>query len=247
MLVRSAFSLAGLYVGGCDRFKEAPSFGQLLDQGADALTFHSQRFMMHDKALAREFHEADLSPVFKSYGSSKPERAQYQQLLETNFATWQLAVGGLVASPLQLSLAALRRLPARTQITRHDCVDGWSAIGKWTGVTLSSVLRLAGIMPAARYVVFHCADRGEGVEDSYYESLDLVDAFHPQTILAYELNGAPLPVGNGAPLRLRVERQLGYKHAKYLMRVEVVERLDQIADGKGSYWADRGYDWYAGI
>jgi DMSO/TMAO reductase YedYZ molybdopterin-dependent catalytic subunit len=138
MLVRSAFSLVGLYVGGCDRLKEAPSFGKLLDAGADALTFNGQRLVLHDNALAREFHEADLSPVFKAYGNTKPEHAEYQQLLETHFASWRLAVGGLVASPLQLSLAALRTLPARTQITRHDCVDGWSAIGKWTGVTLSS-------------------------------------------------------------------------------------------------------------
>src|ERR1700730_14401435 len=247
MLVRSAFSLVGLFVGGCDRLKKAPSLGKLLDEGADALTYNVQRLVMYDNALAREFHEADLSPVFRSNGSTMVESEAYQQLLATYFASWQLAVGGLVASPLQLSLAALRRLPSRTQITRHDCVDGWSAIGKWTGVTLTSVLRLAGILPAARYVVFHCADRGERVEDRYYESVDMVDAFHPQTILAYELNGAPLPVANGAPLRLRVERQLGYKHAKYLMRIEVVERLDQIGDGKGSYWADRGYDWYAGI
>ncbi len=246
MLVRSALSLVGLYVGGCDRLRGAPTLGTLLPS-SEALTYRAHRLILQDKDLAREFHEADISSVFKPYGSSMPESRQYQDLLATRFASWQLGVDGLVAAPLQLSLAALRSLPSRTQITRHDCVDGWSAIGKWTGVNLGSVLKLAGILPSARYVVFHCADRGERVGDSYYESLDMVDAFHPQTLLAYELNGAPLPVGNGAPLRLRVERQLGYKHAKYLMRIEVVERLDQIAAGKGSYWADRGYDWYAGI
>ena len=138
-------------------------------------------------------------------------------------------------------------MPTRTQITRHDCVEGWSAIGQWRGVPLSNVLNLAQISPRARFVVFHCADRLERGEDPYYESIDLIDAFHPQTILAYELNGRPLPVANGAPLRLRVERQLGYKQAKYVMRIEVVEQLYAIQGGKGGYWEDRGYKWYAGI
>jgi DMSO/TMAO reductase YedYZ molybdopterin-dependent catalytic subunit len=143
-------------------------------------------------------------------------------------------------------------MPSRTQITRHDCVEGWSAIAKWTGVPLARVLDLARPLPAARFVVFHCADPMDGSDQAapgstYYESLDLDEARHPQTILAYAVNDAPLPVQNGAPLRLRVERQLGYKHAKYLMRIELVERLDNIRGGKGGYWEDLGYEWYAGI
>jgi DMSO/TMAO reductase YedYZ molybdopterin-dependent catalytic subunit len=148
---------------------------------------------------------------------------------------------------LALSLAELRALPARTQITRHDCVEGWSAIGQWTGVPLGSVLAQAQLAPEVRFIVLFCADELERGDGGYYESIDLMDAFHPQTLLAYELNGRPLPVANGAPLRLRVERQLGYKQAKYLMRIEAVARLDGIGGGKGGYWEDRGYEWYAGI
>jgi DMSO/TMAO reductase YedYZ molybdopterin-dependent catalytic subunit len=181
-----------------------------------------------------------------------PDSRLYRQLLAENFAGWTLAVGGLVAKPMQLSLAQLRALPARTQITRHDCVEGWSVIGKWTGVPLRNVLALAVPLPAARYVVFHCADPMDGSDEqapasTYYESIDFDDAYHPQTILAYELNGETLPVENGAPLRLRVERQLGYKHAKYVMRIELAASLDHIRGGKGGYWEDLGYEWYAGI
>jgi DMSO/TMAO reductase YedYZ molybdopterin-dependent catalytic subunit len=152
----------------------------------------------------------------------------------------------LVARPLSLSLTDLGQLPQRAQITRHDCVEGWSAIGKWQGPRLGDVLRAAGLRDAARYVVFTCADRYGGAP--YYESIDLVDAFHPQTILAWALNDRFLPVANGAPCRLRVERQLGYKHAKYLMRVDAVASLDGIGKGQGGYWEDNvDYDWYAGI
>ena len=137
-------------------------------------------------------------------------------------------------------------MPTRTQITRHDCVEGWSAIGKWHGVPLRLLLDLAGLHPGARYIVFHCADRIGGAP--YYESLDLVDAFHPQTILAWGMNDQLLPVGHGAPVRLRVERQLGYKHAKYVMRLEAVDDLRRAGRGKGGFWEDiADYEWYAGI
>jgi DMSO/TMAO reductase YedYZ molybdopterin-dependent catalytic subunit len=156
---------------------------------------------------------------------------------------------------LSLSVADLRRLPRRTQITRHDCVEGWSAIGMWTGVPLSLLLKAAAMKPNARYAVFHCADNltgepskgGEQSPGQYYESIDLTDAFHPQTILAYALNGKPLDVPHGAPLRLRVERQLGYKQAKYIERIEITDNFARIAGGRGGYWEDRGYEWYAGI
>jgi DMSO/TMAO reductase YedYZ molybdopterin-dependent catalytic subunit len=138
-------------------------------------------------------------------------------------------------------------MPSRTQTTRHDCVEGWSAIGSWTGVPLRMLLDLAGLKPEARYIVFHCADVMSNGK-RYYESIDLVDAFHPQTILAWALNDQPLPIGNGAPLRLRVERQLGYKHAKYVERIEAVSDLSVVAGGKGGFWEDDyGYQWYAGI
>ena len=149
--------------------------------------------------------------------------------------------------PQSFTLSDLRALPARTQITRHDCVEGWSAIGKWTGAPLGTLLQSVGLKSNARFAVMHCADNYGGGRDPYYESIDLIDAFHPQTLLAYAMNGAPLEIAHGAPLRLRVERQLGYKQAKYLMRIEITDRLDLIGQGKGGFWEDRGYEWYAGI
>jgi DMSO/TMAO reductase YedYZ molybdopterin-dependent catalytic subunit len=247
MLLRGSSVLGGLLLAGCDRLTNAPSFRRMLES-AEGLTYRSQRLLLGSGALAREFREADLSPVFRSNGTSFPDSDLYRRLLVNQFADWRLGVGGLVAKPLSLSLPELRAMPSRTQITRHDCVEGWSAIGKWTGVPLGSVLKLAQVMPHARYVVFHCADSLGGSEaDTYYESVDLLDAFHPQTLLAYELNGKPLPVQNGAPLRLRVERQLGYKHAKYIMGIDVVSGLGGIRGGKGGFWEDQGYEWYAGI
>jgi len=157
-------------------------------------------------------------------------------------------VDGLVEKSMQFTLAELRAMPSRTQITRHDCVEGWSAIGKWTGVPLHQILEQVNPQTKAKYVVFYCADPME--EDGtkpYYESIDMEDAYHPQTILAYELNGEVLPIANGAPIRLRVERQLGYKQAKYIMRIALVESFKDIAGGKGGYWEDEGYTWYAGI
>jgi DMSO/TMAO reductase YedYZ molybdopterin-dependent catalytic subunit len=247
MLLRGSSVLGTLLLAGCDRLTNAPSFRRVL-QSAEGLTYRSQRLLQGSGSLAREFRESDLSPVFRSNGTSFPDSQLYQRLLANQFADWRLAVGGLVARPSSLSLADLRAMPARTQITRHDCVEGWSAIGKWTGVPLAAVLQAAQVLPQARYVVFHCADSFGSEAATYYESIDLLDAFHPQTLLAHELNGKPLPVQNGAPLRLRVERQLGYKHAKYLMGIDVVAGLGGIRGGKGGFWEDdQGYEWYAGI
>lgn len=244
-----AASLGSVLLGGCDRLSEAPEFERFLSS-AEALTFRAQRLLNGARALAREFSENDISPVFKVNGTTKPDSDDYTAMIENDFADWRLRVDGLVATPLELTLPELRELPQRTQITRHDCVEGWSAIGKWQGVPLGIVLEKATLLPAARFVVFHCADTLEETLDGtgqYYESIDLIDAFHPQTILAHSLNDAPLSVGHGAPLRLRVERQLGYKQAKYVMRIEVTDRLDGIGRGKGGFWEDRGYEWYAGI
>jgi DMSO/TMAO reductase YedYZ molybdopterin-dependent catalytic subunit len=250
-----AATFGNLLLGGCgDALSNSPDVQAIL-QSSEGLTMRSQRLLQGRTALAREFAEADISPRFKSNGSHKPAGDAYAAMVESNFASWQLAVTGLVTRPLSLGLADLQKLPQRTQITRHDCVEGWSAIGKWTGVPLGLILKSAGLALNARYVVFRCADNLEGEPDKggtqsagqYYESIDLIDAFHPQTILAHSLNGAALPVGNGAPLRLRVERQLGYKQAKYITGLHVTESLAGIAGGKGGYWEDRGYEWYAGI
>ncbi len=216
---------------------------------AEGLTMTTQRALAGD-ALAPEYPEEAIRAGQKPNGSTNPQTAEYKAHLAAAFADWRLAVTGLVDRPLSLSLADLRALPQRTQITRHDCVEGWSAVAKWTGVPLGTVLTAAGLRPTARYAVFHCMDdieRGLSGVVTYYESIDLIDAFHPQTILAHSMNGAELPVAHGAPLRLRVERQLGYKMAKYLRAIEVTDSLATLGAGRGSYWADRGYEWYAGI
>ena len=246
-LLKACAALAGAAAAGCDRISQSPRVAGILEK-AEPLNRVLQRMLGGRRSMAQEFSVEDLSPMFRSNGTSDPGTPAYHALAANGFAQWRLAVGGLVARPLSLSLAELRAMPSRTQITRHDCVEGWSAIGQWTGVQLARVLELARARSDARFVVFHCADLMEGTEESrYYESIDMSDAQHPQTLLAYELNGKPLPVPNGAPLRLRVERQLGYKMAKYVMRLDVVSTFDDIRGGKGGYWEDRGYEWYAGI
>lgn len=242
----SLAAIATPVLGACQRLSESSWFPQILASGETLSRNVSQ--LLGRKAMAQEFAPGDISPTFRSNGTSLPQTMAYQRLIETRFVSYTLAVGGLVESPRSYTLNALRALPARSQITRHDCVEGWSAIAKWKGARLSSLLEQVRPMPNARYVVFHCADPMEADgTDFYYESIDLDDAFHEQTILAYELNDAPLPIENGAPLRLRVERQLGYKHAKYVMRIELVESFAHIAGGKGGYWEDNGYQWFAGI
>jgi DMSO/TMAO reductase YedYZ molybdopterin-dependent catalytic subunit len=249
VLVGSAISLGALGLSGCDAVVENQSVNDVLAM-AEKLTMSSQRLLVPRDKLAREFSEADISPTFRSNGTSQPEGDAYRMLMENGFAEWRLKIGGLVEKPMEFSLADLKKLPSRTQITRHDCVEGWSAIGKWTGVPLGLILKAAGAKPNARYAVFYCADDLDQSLDGsgqYYESIDLVDAFHPQTILAYAMNGKDLEVAHGAPLRLRVERHLGYKQAKYLMRIELRDTFAALAGGKGGYWEDRGYEWYAGI
>ena len=236
---------SSLLLGGCDRLNRSPEFRGLL-RSAEKLTMNTQRLVSPRDALAREYGEADMSPIFRSNGTSMPGTPEYARHLAENFAKWRLVVDGLVARPLSIPLPTLRSIPHRVQITRHDCVEGWSAIGKWHGLELSRILDAAGLSTRARYIVFHCADRFG--DKPYYESIDLVDAFHPQTILAWGMNGHLLPVPNGAPLRLRVERQLGYKSAKYVQRIQSVESLAGIYGGKGGYWEDNvDYEWYAGI
>jgi len=240
-----ATGISGLMLGGCDRLNNSSSFRGLL-RSAEKLTMNTQRLLSPREALAREYGEADMSPVFRSNGTMMPGTSEYAQHLKENFANWRLAVDGLVARPLSIPLATLKSIPHRVQITRHDCVEGWSAIGKWHGLELSRILDAAGLSPRAKYIVFHCADRFG--DKPYYESIDLVDAFHPQTLIAWGLNGHLLPIPNGAPLRLRVERQLGYKQAKYIERIEAVDSLAAIHGGKGGYWEDNAdYEWYAGI
>ena len=237
-------ALLGGLVAGCSKVAQSGPGASLLGAVED-WNRAVQRALTRRTALAREFAPADISPTFRGNGTIQPDGFDYAMQQAAGFAGWRLAVAGLVKRPLTLSLDQLKALPQRTQITRHDCVEGWSAIGQWTGPQLSHILRLAGLRPEAKFIVFRCADNFSGTP--YYESIDLIDAFHPQTIVAHSLNGAPLPVKNGAPLRMRIERQLGYKHAKYVHAIEAVASLDGIGQGQGGYWEDRGYQWYAGI
>ena len=236
--------LAAMATAGCTRIAQTETFGSLVE-GAEKLHRGAHRLLGGRQAMAREYAPADVSPFFRGNGNVDIDTDAYRAHLAAGFADWRLEVRGLVERPLSLSLDAIRALPQRTQITRHDCVEGWSAIGQWTGPQLSAILAMAGLQEGARYIVFRCADEFRGVP--YYESCDLDDAFHPQTIVAHQLGGEPLPVRNGAPLRLRIERQLGYKHAKYLTAIEAVASFDDIWAGRGGYGEDRGYQWYAGI
>ncbi|WP_088343134.1 MULTISPECIES: molybdopterin-dependent oxidoreductase [Rhodomicrobium] len=248
-LLKMAGGLGAALLTGCDQLTQDQTVRRIL--GAANPVDQTVQRALGPNALAAEFDEADLSPKFRPNGSTDPDNAAYQAAAGQGFSDWRLNVTGLVGRPAQFSLADLRALPSRTQITRHDCVEGWSCIGKWSGTRLSALLEKTDLKPTARYIVFHCADALPSGDFSppvpYYESIDLNDAWHEQTILAYEMNGQDLPVAHGAPLRLRVERQLGYKHAKYVMAIEAVESFANIGGGNGSYWADNGYSWYAGI
>lgn len=244
-LIAGLASAGGLSLAGCDKLDKSPGFRSLL-QAAEPLNYHAQRLVSGREALAIEYPASDMSPIFRVNGTAMPSSPDYAAMVANNFADYRLVVDGLVARPLALSLGDLMRFPQRAQITRHDCVEGWSAIGKWQGPQLGPILRLAGLSTQANFIVFHCADQIGSAQ--YYESIDLVDAFHPQTILALVMNDERLPVAHGAPARLRVERQLGYKNAKFVMRVEARRRIDDLYKGKGGYWEDNGdYAWYAGI
>jgi DMSO/TMAO reductase YedYZ molybdopterin-dependent catalytic subunit len=241
-LLKAVAAIGGLALSGCDRVASEPRVRSILDV-ATSLTYRVQRLLIGADRLAREYSEADVSSAFRANGSTDPQDKEYLKLVDNHFADWRLKIHGLVDRELSLSLDQLRALPARTQITRHDCVEGWSCIGKWTGVPLAEILSRAGVRPEARLVVFHCADTlddgGNSIDPEttrYYESIDLIDAAHPQTILAYDMNGKTLTVPHGAPLRLRLERQLGYKMAKYIMRIELTRRVADLHGGRGGYW-----------
>jgi DMSO/TMAO reductase YedYZ molybdopterin-dependent catalytic subunit len=249
-LLFGALQSAGLLLlTGCekafDSLSNSETFNAVLET-AEKANRRVQRLLTRRNKLAQEFSEGDISPKFRSNGNPPPITMDYAADAQKQWTGWRLEIIGLVNHPGRFSLADLKAMPSRTQITRHDCVEGWSAIGRWKGVRLEEIVTRAQPKPEAKYVVFRCMDTDDNGAN-YYESIDLIDAVHPQTILAYELNGRPLPVENGAPLRLRVENQLGYKHAKYIRELEFVASFDKIAAGKGGYWEDQGYEWFAGI
>ena len=238
-----------LLLSGCEKFfnglQQNKTFVSLLES-AEGANQRVQRFLTGRNKLAREFTERDISRTFKANGNPPPITVDYMADAANQWNSWHLEISGLVEQPGTFSLAEIKAMPARTQITRHDCVEGWSAIAKWRGVPLAELIRRVQPKPDARYLVFHCMDTDENGQN-YYESIDLEDAVHPQTILAYEMNDRPLPIEHGAPLRLRLENQLGYKMAKYIRALEFVASFQKMAQGKGGYWEDQGYEWYAGM
>jgi DMSO/TMAO reductase YedYZ molybdopterin-dependent catalytic subunit len=205
----------------------------------ETLTYATQRLLTSHASLAREFNRSDISSIAPVNGEP-PESEPYLRNFAEGFASWQLTIDGLVARPASFSLGDLKRLPSGSQITHLACEEGWSFIAEWTGVPLSYVLNLVGVLPRAKYVVFFAFD-------NKFDSLDMFDAWHPQTLLAYSMNGQDLPKRHGAPLRVRVPRQLGFKSKKYLTRITVTDSVKNIGSGQGSSSQDKGYSWYGGI
>ena len=215
-----------------------PDHGGVYGPG-ETMTYGAQRLLTRH-SLAREFSRGQISnPPFAN--EIAPPSDQFKRLQADGFKDWRLTVEGLVAQPASLSLDDVKRFPVRRQITEIACEEGWSYIAEWAGTPLIDLLRAAGIMPQARYVVYFSIDK------NWWESIDMADALHPQTLLAYAMNDGDLPVGFGGPLRLRVPRQLGYKSVKYINRLAVTDSLERFGKGLGSAAAEGGYAWYAGI
>jgi DMSO/TMAO reductase YedYZ molybdopterin-dependent catalytic subunit len=245
-LVTGLASSGGLLLAGCSSPEMPPTYGNVLRMG-DLLTYRAFRTLLPAHSLVREYghHDISSSPAVGTSNPADPHEslfnadrgALYDRLRAGGFADWRIRVEGRVARPGSFSLADLKALPSRTQITKHTCEEGWSAIAEWTGVPLRAVLEAVGILPSARFVNFYAYD-------STAEGIDMLDALHPQTILAYGMNGRDLPLAHGAPLRLRVETQLGYKSVKFLDRIVVKDEFDDL--GKiGSL--QNGWAWYVGI
>ena len=205
----------------------------------ETLTYATQRLVTSRHSLAREFSRSDISN-FAPVNGEPPQNETYLRYLANRFADWRFTIDGLVERPASFSLADLKRLPVRSQITHQACEEGWSFIAEWTGVPLDYVLNLVGVLPQAKYVVFFAMDKK-------FDSLDMLDAWHPQTLLAYLMNGEELPTRHGAPLRVRVPRQLGFKSKKYLAHVTVTDTIKNIGSGQGSSSPDKGFSWYGGI
>jgi len=230
---------AGIAVSVADRYGLIPPDHQGLYGAGETLTYAAQRVLTSGHSLAREFDRSQISPVAPVNGTA-PEKDSYRRHLANGFADWSLPIDGLVARPASLSLADIKALPSRSQITLQACEEGWSFIAEWAGAPLSSVLEMVGVAPQAKYVFFFAYD-------DWFESIDMADALHPQTLLAYSMNGGPLPLDHGAPARLKLPRQLGYKNLKYLSRITVTDSVADVGEGLGGGAAEAGYSWYAGI
>jgi len=215
-----------------------PDTGGLYGPGS-TLTYAAQR-LITTHSLAREFPRSMISTVPFPNGVS-PLNDDFKRHQAAGFADWRLSIDGMVARPASLSLSDLRAFPVRSQITEVVCEEGWSYVAEWIGAPLHEVLNAAGVLPQARYVVYF------SVQPDWWESIDMADALHPQTLLTYAMNDGDLPVSFGGPLRLRVPRQLGYKSVKYITRLTVTDSLKGFGKGVGGANAEDGYAWYAGI
>jgi DMSO/TMAO reductase YedYZ molybdopterin-dependent catalytic subunit len=215
-----------------------PDSGGLYGAG-ETLTYAAQRLLTRH-SLAREFSRSQISkdPFDNEVA---PLGEGFQRLQQGGFADWRLDVDGMVARPASFSLAELKTFPSRTQITLIACEEGWSYIAEWSGVPLSHILGLVGALPQVRYVVYR------SIQPDWWESIDMADALHPQTLVTFGMNGGELPVSFGGPLRMRVPRQLGYKNVKYITRLTLTDSLKRFGKGLGSASPEGGYAWYAGI
>jgi DMSO/TMAO reductase YedYZ molybdopterin-dependent catalytic subunit len=244
MITRGLAAAAGLSgLAAAERIADRyglvpPDHGGIFGPGA-TLTYAAQRILTR-RSLAREFSRSQISnPPFAN--ETAPPSDQFKRLQAGGFKDWRLAVEGLVARPASLSLDELKKFPVRRQTTEIACEEGWSYIAEWAGTPLIDVLHAVGTLPQARYVVYFSIDK------NWWESIDMADALHPQTLLAYAMNGGDLPVAFGGPLRVRVPRQLGYKSVKYVTRLTVTDSLKRFGKGLGSASPEGGYSWYAGI
>jgi len=243
----AAAGVSGLAVAAriADRYGLLPPDHQGLFGVGESLTYAAQRIVTSHHSLAREFTRSDISQVAPVLGDP-PVIEEYRRLASEGFANWRLTVDGLVNRPSSFSLADLRRFPIHRQITHQACEEGWSFVAEWIGVQLSYVLALVETLPQAKYVVLTPYEN-DNPPKVWWESIDMADALHPQTLLAYGMNGSDLPMPHGAPLRLKVPRQLGYKNTKYLYRVTVTDSVAKIGKGLGGSFAEDGYAWWAGI
>ena len=260
IITRRKLLRAGLATGiamplaGCNVFDNLIARDNAMRQAMirmNDLTYRAQRLLLSADQLAPEFLETDIRQDQHPNGSTRPETSEYLAHEDTNFATYRLDVDGLVERPARFSLTDLRAMPSRKQITRHDCVEGWSCIAKWQGVPLSEVLDRVGVRPEARFVMFHCFDAIERTlsgEVLYYESIDLVDARHPQTILAYAMNDKVSTCREWGPRCASASSaSSATRWRSTIRRIELIPDFSHIGLGHGSYWSDRGYEWFAGI
>ncbi len=215
-----------------------PDSGGLYGPG-ETLTYAAQR-LLNRHAMAREFSPGQISE--KPFANEvAPLGDEFQRLQAGGFAEWRLVVDGMAARPTSFSVAEIKSFPSSSHVTMIGCEEGWTYIAEWSGVPLAYILDRVGALPQVRYVVYR------SIQADWWESIDMADALHPQTLVAHGMNGAELAVPFGGPLRLRVPRQLGYKSVKYINRLTLTDNLKSFGKGLGSAAPEAGYAWYAGI